>query len=188
VKGADKDKYVPNTMVLGYYCQDDKEPHIVLCPENIEGSAYDKTLIPVLYAMVLVHEYAHALLDKYFDFSLYHDYFGNWDMDDDKDFPNSLSAKAMEESLANKITLNWFRLFAPNEFKYVKHYIDNYQPAIYKFGIWQDYADVDWKKWRESNKQNSQKLEEWFNKCFSNGEINIPIKDYKREIYDSVFE
>lgn len=171
-----KKEYIPKGKVLGYYRNDDKDdfckgPHIVLGPKIIEKSSEEKSIpFKVLFTKVLVHELAHAMMDNS----------NNW--------PSSLEAKAMEESLANKITLSWFRLFAPNEFKYVKHYIDKYQPAIYKFGIWQDYADVDWKKWRESNKQSSQKLEEWFNKCFSNGEINIPIKDYKREIYDSVFE
>ena len=171
-----KKEYIPKGKVLGYYTKYDEEnfckgPHIVLGPEIIKKSSEEKSIpFEVLFTKVLVHELAHAMMDNS----------NNW--------PSSLEAKAMEESLANKITLNWFRLFAPNEFKYVKHYIDKYQPAIYKFGIWQDYADVDWKKWRESNKQSSQKLKEWFNKCFSNGRIKIPIEDYTKDIYDSVFE
>ena len=187
VKGADKEKYIPNTTVLGYYCQDDKEPHIVLCPENIESCADNNTTIPVLYTIVLVHEYAHALLDKHFEFSLYHDYFANWDMDDVKNLPNSLSAKAMEESLANMIVLKWLKSFDDCKFEQAKIFIENKQPAIYKFGIHQYEAGVDWKKWRESNKQSSQKLEKWFNHFFSNGEIKKPIFDTK-DIYDSVFK
>ena len=93
---------------------------------------------------------------------------------------------AMEESLANMITLKLFNRY-PDDFKSVKEFIKD-QPPFYKFGIHQYEAGVDWKKWRESDKQSSQKLEEWFNQYFSNGEINIPIKDYKREIYDRVFE
>lgn len=191
VKGADKEKYIPNTIVLGYYCKGNNEcnePHIVLCPENIEGCTDDKTPTPVLYTIVLVHEYAHALLDKHFEFSLYHDYFENWDMDDDMNLTNSLSAKAMEESLANMIVLKWLKSFDDSKFEQAKTFIENKQPAIYQFGIHQYEADVDWKKWRESTKQNSQKLEDWFNYCFSNGKIKIPIEDYTKEIYDSVFE
>ena len=68
------------------------------------------------------------------------------------------------------------------------HYIDNMQPAIYKFGLWQEPVYTDWNKWRDSSKQNSQELNDWFNLCFSNGKIKIPIEDYTKKIYDSVFE
>lgn len=106
---------------------------------------------------------------------------------DVKNLPNSLSAKAMEESLANMIVLKWLKSFDDCKFEQAKIFIENKQPAIYQFGIHQYEAGVDWKKWRESDKQCSQKLEDWFNKCFANGEIKKPIVDTK-EIYDSVFE
>lgn len=171
-----KKEYIPKGKVLGYYTKYDEEnfckgPHIVLGPEIIKKSSEEKSIpFEVLFTKVLVHELAHAMMDNS----------NNW--------PSSLEAKAMEESLANKITLNWFRLFASNEFKYVKHYIDNYQPAIYKFGIWQDHVDADWTEWRKSDKQSSQKLQDWFNQCFSNGRIKIPIEDYSKKIYMSAFK
>ena len=194
VKDKDKDKYMPQGKVLGYYTRKENEinyPHIVLCPENIEECSGEIT-VDNLYSLVLVHEMAHAILDRYYEYSLYHEIYNDWNIKEvecQQYLPNSLYSKAMEESLANMMALIWIKSYNDlTLFNQCHEFISKQQSAIYKFGIHQYEAGVDWKKWRESDKQSSQKLEEWFNQCFSNGEINIPIKDYKREIYDSVFE
>ena len=183
-------RYIPEGKALGFYKRDDvifKGPHIVLGPEEIEKSAKEKDIpFHVLFSKVLVHELAHALMDKYREGSgeqlQYTDKTANW--------PFSLEARAMEESLANKITLDWFRKYAPDpeDFKKVKEYIEK-QPAIYKFGIYQDKIDANWKKWRESTKQSTStlKLIEWFNMCFAEGNIKEPI-EYTKEIYDKALE
>ena len=112
--------YIPQGTVLGYYTKYDEEnfckgPHIVLGPEIIKKSSEEKSIsFEVLFTKVLIHELAHAMMDNS----------NNW--------PSSLEAKAMEESLANKITLNWFRLFAPNEFKYaVSHPYQQQMTAVF---------------------------------------------------------
>ena len=109
-------------------------------------------------------------------------------VDQNANWPNKLEAKAMEESLANMITLAWFKEYAsPEEYKQVKHFIDCWQSSIYRFGLWQEKIDADWKKWLNSDKQASGKLVGWFNRCFSSGNIKIPIEDYNKDLYDKVF-
>ena len=184
-----RNQYIPHGNVLGYYSRDKRSlcsgPHIVLCPENILQSSLTYHIpFKILVAKVLVHEIAHALMDRYRII----DGDGIRYTNPEKNWPNTIEAKAMEESMANAITLFVFRKYANEDYKYVRHYIDNMQPAIYKFGLWQEPIYTDWNKWRDSSKQNSQELKDWFNLCFSNGKIKIPIEDYTKKIYDSVFE
>ena len=171
IKDNRKKHYIPQGALLGYYTKDDEEfckgAHIVLDPVVIYELSVD-TKIPfkVLFTEVLIHELAHVM------------------MDNSKNWPSSLEAKAMEESLANMITLEWFKVYAPEDKKYVKCFIDNWQSSIYKFGIWQDKIDAVWDVWRESKKMATPQLNEWFDVCFANGNIIIPIEDYSRKIYD----
>ncbi len=104
-------------------------------------------------------------------------------------WPLTIEAKAMEESLANMITLEWFKNHAAyEEYQLVKHFIDNWQNSIYRFGIWQESISADWMQWFNSSKQESQKLKEWFNLCFSSGNISIPISNYSSELFNIVFK
>lgn len=163
-------------IVLGYYTRDNEDgcegPHIVLCPENIEDAASDSNLKDkkeLLYLIVLIHELAHAMMDK-----------NNVTL-------NTLFSNAMEESLANMIALQWFDVFDEQNKDNVKDFINDNQPKIYKFGINQFEATVDWRRWRDCNKNMRDKLEYWFNKCFEGGEIrNIESSAVKTE-YDNVF-
>lgn len=186
--------------VLGYYTRGDEDsiegPLIALCPENIEKAANElkskgicKCDIKTIYGIVLIHEYAHALMDLYkrYSFNIEEEIVS---VEEKRKINDNCPMKfpaiiAMEESLANMITLKLFNRY-PDDFKSVKEFIKD-QPPFYKFGIHQYEAGVDWKKWRKSDKQSSQKLEKWFNHCFSNGEIKEPI-DYSKDNYDSVFE
>lgn len=149
-------------IVLGYYTREDEDgckgPHIVLCPENIEDAASDSNLKDkkeLLYQIVLIHELAHAMMDKN-HVSL-----------------NSLFSNAMEESLANMITLQWFDALNRSNYHKVKSFVET-QPKIYKFGINQFKAGVDWTKWRDSKKMHKL-LKEWFKNCFVK-RINQPQK------------
>ena len=65
-----RNQYIPNSEVLGYYSRDEHPlcmgPHIVLCPENIRQIAQAYHIpFKILMAKVLVHEIAHALMDRY---------------------------------------------------------------------------------------------------------------------------
>jgi len=191
-KGIDtkwKTMYVPKGSVLGYYTRDDKKsicngPHIVLCPENIKSSSESYNIpFKVLITKTLVHEIGHALMDKY----RIADSKGTFFMNIKKNWSDTLEAKAMEESLANAITLNAFRQHAPNDYKRVHHFIDEMQSSIYKFGLWQERINADWTKWRNHSKKNTKKLQKWFNKCFNAGHIVILQEDYTQELFNKVF-
>ena len=196
IEGKGKYDYMPKGKLLGYYTRNDENgkykdengnyikekkllcegPHIVLCPELIKKSA-DASNIPfkILMAEVLVHEIAHAVMDNYDRCDL------------KKNWPDTLEAKAMEESLANAITLQVFDKYAKDDYKYVHHFEDNWQPTIYRFGLWQEKIDADWAKWRGTSKRDTNELEKWFNKCFNYGKIIITKEDYTPEIFDAVF-
>ena len=183
-----RNQYIPHGEVLGYYSRDEHPlcmgPHIVLCPENIRQIAQAYHIpFKILMAKVLVHEIAHALMDRYQIIDGNEIQYTN----PKENCPNTVEAKAMEESMANAITLFVFRKYANEDYKYVRHYIDNMQSAIYKFGLWQEQIYADWNKWRDSSKQNTKELKEWFNKCFDNGDIIITKEDYKQKLFNNVF-
>ena len=188
IKGID-DRYIPKGQVLGYYTRDDEEyicngPHIVLSPDNILKSA-NSCGVPfkVLITKILVHEIGHALMDRY----RITDDFGILFTDSSKNWALKGEANAMEESLANAIALAAFKQHAPNDYKYVRHYINEMQSSIYKFGLWQEKINADWTKWRNHSKENTDKLKEWFNKCFKDGHIVISQEDYTQELFNEVF-
>ena len=183
-----RNQYIPHGEVLGYYSRDEHPlcmgPHIVLCPENIRQIAQAYHIpFKILMAKVLVHEIAHALMDRYQIIDGNEIQYTN----PKENLSNTVEAKAMEESMANAITLFVFRKYANEDYKYVRHYIDNMQSAIYKFGLWQEQIYADWNKWRDSSKQNTKELKEWFNKCFDNGDIIITKEDYKQKLFNNVF-
>ena len=157
--------------LLGYYKHDDEcgcfGPHIVLFPENIEKTAEKQELKEELvYLIVLIHEMAHAMMDK----------------KRTEGSKRSLFAQAMEESLANRITLEWFKKYEEKSFNQVRKFIEN-QPTIYNFGIKQHNANVDWTKWCESYKNMHFLLKVWFDTCF----LKNVQKNTVRSAYDKVF-
>lgn len=179
--------YIPKGKVLGYYSRDGKDlckgPHIVLCPENIYEAADNSSVPPkVLFTKVLIHEIAHAAMDRYRIISD-----GNLECSNIKENrPNSLEAKTMEESLANAIAISSFEKYHPEDAYYVRNFIDNWQPTIYRFGIWQYKIDANWKKWRNSDKS-MPKLKKWFDKCFIDGKIRANLK-YTCDDFNEAFE
>ncbi len=171
IEGKDKDKFIPQTKVLGYYTEDDEDfckgPHIVISPENIMEEVSEHISFKTLFAQVLIHEFAHAQMAPA--------------------FPKTLEAKAMEESLANMITLQCFKKYG-KDFETVKNCIRK-QPIIYQFGINQFDIDADWTKWRDSDK-NQPELKTWFETCFKT-DGTVGIRDdlvYTKEIYNAVFK
>lgn len=188
----DIEKYIPQYNVLGYYIREDAslcdKPHIVLCPENIEACAGKNITLGNLFTKVLVHEISHSVLDKYYEYKLYSDLFSDWNLEAIKvteNHPQSKCARAMEESLANMMTLQWIESTGDSKlFSETMSFIKNQQPAFYQFGIYQYNAKVDWRKWRKSSKQKTQELEDWFNKCFVDAEIRIHEQDYTKVLFD----
>lgn len=173
--------YEPKGTILGYYSKDDVKlcddphivlrvgPHIVLCPETIElcsKIATNKISFEVLFAKVLLHEFAHVLMDN-------------------EQLNKDLFSKAMEESLANMIVLQVFSKYDKSNYDRVRSFIVNDQPTIYQFGAYQFDINADWKKWKKSNK-NMPTLKTWFDKCFKEGKIRENLI-YSLSDYDEVF-
>lgn len=167
--------YEPKGTILGYYSKDDVElcdgPHIVLSPKTIEQcskKATNKISFEVLFAKVLLHEFAHVLMDY-------------------EQLNKDLFSKAMEESLANMIALQVFSKDEDDISNYdrVRSFIANDQPTIYQFGVYQFKINADWKKWKKSNK-NMPTLKTWFDKCFKEGKIRENLI-YSLSDYDEVF-
>ena len=198
IENKEKDRYIPQGEVLGYYTRNDeswqvkkedetvevscKGPHIVISPEKIiKETSGDRKSVEVLFTQVLVHEIAHAMMDKYrivkngeiFNTNIAEGHV------------NSLEAKAMEESLANMIALQIFSKYDNGNYATVRSFIENDQPTIYKFGARQFDISADWKKWKDSNK-NMPTLKTWFDKCFNEGKIRDDLK-YSLSDYDAVF-
>lgn len=184
MENKDKDRYIPQGEVLGYYTREDEifnvrdievsceGPHIVISPENIIKATSDGSIsFEVLFTKVLIHEIAHAMMDKY-RIVINGEIFS---MNIAEGQPKSLEAKAMEESLANMIALKCFELCDKQNFDVVKNSI-KCQPTIYQFGIQQFNAGADWKAWRNCKKEVNPALRNWFTACFNDGEIREGLK------------
>ena len=172
----DYDIYKPKGILFGYYCRNTENfckdfcngPHIVLYPTAIKQYANMTGNIPfeLLFSQVLLHEFAHALMDN-------------------GQCCRELFSKAMEESLANMITLQIFSKYDINNYERIRSFIVNDQPTIYQFGAYQFDINADWRKWKES-KKNMPTLKTWFDKCFDAGKIRDNLK-YSLSDYDAVF-
>ena len=172
-----KDGYKPTGTVLGRYTHKSdvfsgNYPHIILYRKAIEAEAKEgKIDVNLLYKVVIIHELAHAMMDKYLD---------------DDIFPRTIYAKAMEESLANCITLKWFDEYDHSNYCTIRKWMSGRQPTIYKFGINQYDAKVDWIKWRISSKQMNA-LKKWFDSNFENGDLKSSLPDMVKKSYIKVF-
>ena len=160
------------TELLGCYFSSQENspaPVIYLCPEEIEKAARNKNIDKkVLYAKVLIHELAHAIMDSTNELE-------GENLKSKKD--NELKTKCdadvfMEESLANMITLQYFEaaksIIGEKDFEQVKSFMEK-QPEAYKFGITQyKKLHTDWREWRN----NKSKIAFW---NYWAGIINIKI-------------
>ena len=93
----------------------------------------------------------------------------------------------MEESIATAFMLNCIKTVAPDDYPVAEKIVqETWSPAC-RFGLKQLEVGAKWQDWREAKThKDSLKLNEWFEKYFSNGIINDSIayepKDYKRAL------
>lgn len=93
----------------------------------------------------------------------------------------------MEESIATAFMLNCIKTVAPDDYPVAEKIVqETWSPAC-RFGLKQLEVGAKWQDWREAKThKDSLKLNEWFEKYFSNGNINDSIayepKDYKRAL------
>ena len=88
----------------------------------------------------------------------------------------------MEESIATAFMLNCIKTVAPDDYPVAEKIVqETWSPAC-RFGLKQLEVGAKWQDWREAKARKN----EWFEKYFSNGNINDSIayepKDYKRAL------
>lgn len=161
-----------------------KDVTICICPELIESFAesvgIDKN---TAYAKVIIHEFAHAMMDEQKIVKLYNDKPCLDYINSNRATLNPIFHFVMEESIANCITLNKFHAATLDEKDTIINDVNKFiehQPDAYKFGIKQFEAKIKVCKWRTMKKKiNATKAEEWLKKYF------FP---YNAEAFDNLFE
>ncbi len=146
-----KEPLNPIFEVLGLYVSKGKSenPEIYLCMEAIKDHSKDDEEFILLFTLVLIHEIAHAYMDK----SKYVviDEFYQW----------------MEEGFANKITLDIFKEydkyndkinFNVSPFDFAKNFITK-QPLNYKLGLDLFEHQIKSKLWYENKEIINRKVE-----------------------------
>ena len=141
-------------------------------------------------AMLYFYECAHFLMDNGFvleDGILHLDkhsvkYLAYLTLESD-----NIAEVTMEESIATAFMLNCINTVAPDDYPVAEKIVqETWSPAC-RFGLKQLEVGAKWQDWREAKThKDSLQLNEWFEKYFSNGNINDSIayepKDYKRAL------
>ena len=195
IKKEDIDNITQQTRIskaLGCYYRNPiniagKEVKICICPELIESFAesvgIDKN---TAYAKVIIHEFAHAMMDEQKIVKWYNDKPCLDYINSTRATLNPIFHLVMEESVANCITLNKFHAATLDEkntvindvIKFIEH-----QPDAYKFGIKQSNAKIKVCKWRTmKDRIDNTKAEEWLRKYFFNNE------PYNAEAFNDLFD
>lgn len=197
--------------VLGLYFYDSKEINgvnklvIEICPERIEKAAEDVfaqlgnteielgTIINLIYTIVIIHEFAHALLDETNYAVLGEENEPLFEKHERKTYGyRDVFRFVMEESLANTIMLNLLRDKNKLDGKYkelheslfeiTKKFVES-QPRAYRFGLKQFEAKVVPCKWRTmKGRIDNTKADEWLRKYFFNSE------PYNAEAFNDLFD
>ena len=136
---------------------DTSYPLIFVCPDTIKETANHLPISEdILYAIVLIHEYAHAAMDPTNVLS------------EDGHFKKKGKQEELhemelfiEESLANMLTLQYFEVAGDEDFAQVMTFMEK-QPDAYKFGIDQYRLGTDWRDWR-NDKSAFHFLSKWAN-------------------------
>jgi|GEM_PF-6007403 len=197
--------------VLGLYFNDSKEINgveklvIEICPKRIEKAAEDifaklgnteielSTIINLVYTIVIMHEFAHALLDETNYAVLGEENEPLFEKHERKTYGYSdVFRFVMEESLANTIMLNLlsdknkldgkYKELHESLFEITKKFVES-QPRAYRFGLKQFEAKVVPCKWRTmKDRIDNTKAEEWLRKYFFNNE------PYNAEAFNDLFD
>ena len=133
-------------------------------------------------AMLYFYECAHFLMDNGFvleDGILHLDkhsvkYLAYLTLESD-----NIAEVTMEESIATAFMLNCIKTVAPDDYPVAKKIVqETWSPAC-RFGLKQLEVGAKWQDWREAKThKDSLQLNEWFEKYFSNGNIQNTV-EYK---------
>ena len=197
--------------VLGLYFNDSKEINgveklvIEICPKRIEKVAENifaklgnteielSTIINLVYTIIIMHEFAHAMLDETNYAVLGEENEPLFEKHVRKTYGYSdVFRFVMEESLANTIMLNLLsdknkldgkhKELHESLFEITKKFVES-QPRAYRFGLKQFEAKVVPCKWRTmKDRIDNTKAEEWLRKYIFNNE------PYNAEAFNDLFD
>lgn len=197
--------------VLGLYFNDSKEINgveklvIEICSKRIEKVAEDifaklgnteielSTIINLVYTIIIMHEFAHAMLDETNYAVLGEENKPLFEKHERKTYGYSdVFRFVMEESLANTIMLNLlsdknkldgkYKELHESLFEITKKFVES-QPRAYRFGLKQFEAKVVPCKWRTmKDRIDNTKAKEWLRKYFFNNE------PYNAEAFNDLFD
>lgn len=182
IKGNDRD-YIKHSFTerLSWYDQPSVFMDIKSIRDNIKHFGYR---LDLAFLMPYLYECAKYMMDYGFlirDGVLYTDKVSHPQaystMNSDE-----IAEVTMEESIATAFMLNCIKTVAPDDFPVAEKIVqETWSPAC-RFGLKQLEVGAKWQDWREAKAHKN----EWFEKYFSNGNINDSIayepKDYKRAL------
>ena len=149
---------VMETLGCYYSCEplnskDLAKPKIYMCLDRIKKVADEMSIkVEDLFAIVYIHELAHAAMDPTNDVHESESYSYDLIKNNIEPFKYDANSEIMEESLANMIMLkyiDWYSEATEDQslfdiaMKFVRQ-----QVPVYSFGIAQLKLDTDWTKWR----------------------------------------
>lgn len=188
IKGNDIDyiKHHSFTERLSCYDQPSVFMDIKSIRDNIKHFSYR---LDLAFLMPYLYECAKYMMDYGFlirDGVLYTDKVSHPQAYSTMD-RGEIAEVTMEESIATAFMLNCIKTVAPDDYPVAEKIVqETWSPAC-RFGLKQLEVGAKWQDWREAKAhKDSLQLNEWFEKYFSNGNINDSIayepKDYKRAL------
>ena len=188
IKGNDIDyiKHSSFTERLSCYDQPSVFMDIKSIRDNIKHFGYR---LDLAFLMPYLYECAKYMMDYGFlirDGVLYTDKVSHPQAYSTMD-RGEIAEVTMEESIATAFMLNCIKTVAPDDYPVAEKIVqETWSPAC-RFGLKQLEVGAKWQDWREAKThKDSLQLNEWFEKYFSNGNINDSIayepKDYKRAL------
>ena len=129
-------------------------PKIYMCLDRIKKVADEmKIKVEDLFAIVYIHELAHAAMDSTNDVYEEKPYSYKLKKNSNKPFKYDANTEYMEESLANMIMLKYIEWYSEatedQSLLDISMTFVGQQAPMYSFGIAQLKLDTDWTKWRD---------------------------------------
>ena len=136
------------------HIKDSTIPKIYICLDRIKKVANEMSIkVEYLFAIVYIHELAHAAMDPTNDVHESVSYSYDLIKNNSKPFKYDANSEYMEESLANMIMLKYIEWYSEatedqSLFDVAMTFVGQQVP-MYSFGIAQLKLDTDWTKWRD---------------------------------------
>lgn len=179
IQGNDRD-YIqhPFTERLSWYDQPSVFMDIKSIRDNIKHFGYR---LDLAFLMPYLYECAKYMMDYGFlirDGVLYTDKVSHPQAYSTM-YSDEIAEVTMEESIATAFMLNCIKTVAPDDYPVAEKIVQETWTPACRFGLKQLEVGAKWQDWREAKThKDSLQLNEWFEKYFSNGNIQNTV-EYK---------